>query len=49
MVTEVEMAVWIRLVQGSEKVKDQDVNEAHIESEGVYSKGVVLHAENNGV
>ena len=25
MVTEVVMTVWIRLVQGSEKVKDQDV------------------------
>ena len=29
MVTEVVMTVWIRLVQGSEKVKDQDVDEAH--------------------
>ena len=29
MVTEVEMTVWIRLVWGSEKVKDQDVYEAH--------------------
>ena len=29
MVTEVEMTAWIRLVQGSEKVKDQDVDEAH--------------------
>ena len=29
MVTEVEMRVWIRLVYGSEKVKDQDVDEAH--------------------
>ena len=28
MATEVEMTVWIRLVQGSEKVKDQDVDEA---------------------
>ena len=25
MVTEVEMTVWIRLVWGSEKAKDQDV------------------------
>ena len=36
MVTEVVMRVWIRLVQGSEKVKDQDVDEAHGKSEGVY-------------
>ena len=38
MVTEVEMTVWIRLVQGSEKVKDQDVDETHGKSEGAYSK-----------
>ena len=48
MVTEVVMTVWIRLVQGSEKVKDQDVDEAHGKSEGVYSKGGVLHVEKNG-
>ena len=30
MVTEVVMRVWNRLVQGSEKVKDQDVDEAHV-------------------
>ena len=30
MVTEMEMTVWIRLVQGSEKVKDQDVDDANI-------------------
>ena len=47
MVTEVEMTVWIRLVQGSEKVKDQDVDEAHGKSEGVYSKGGVLYVEKN--
>ena len=41
MVTEVVMTVWIRLVQGSEKVKDQDVDEAHRKNEGVYSKGGV--------
>jgi len=35
MVTEVVITVWIRLVQGSEKMKDQDVNEAHGKSEGV--------------
>ena len=29
MVTEVEMTVWIRSVQGCEKVKDQNVDEAH--------------------
>ena len=29
MVTEVAMTVWIRLVQGSEKVKELDVNKAH--------------------
>ena len=45
MVTEVVMTVWIRLVQGCEKVKDQDVDEAHGNSEGVYSKGRVLHVE----
>ena len=39
MVTEVEMTVWIRLVQGSEKVKDQDVDETHRKNERVYSKG----------
>ena len=39
MVTVVVMTVWIRLVQGSEKVKDQDVDETHGKSEGVYSKG----------
>ena len=38
MVTEVVMTVWIRLVYGSEKAKDQDVDEAHGKSEGVYSK-----------
>ena len=50
MVTEVEMTVWIRLVYiYSEKVKDQDVDEAHGKSEGVYSKGGVLHVEKNGL
>ena len=29
------MTVWIRFVQGSEKVKDQDVDEAYGKSEGV--------------
>jgi len=29
MMKMVEMTVWIRLVYGSEKVKDQDVDEAH--------------------
>ena len=48
MVTEVVMTVWIRLVQGNKKVKDQDVDEAHGKSEGVYSKRVVLHVEKNG-
>ena len=43
MVTEVVMTVWIRLVQGSEKVKDQDVDE------DVYSKGGLLHVEKNGL
>ena len=45
VMTEVVMTVWIRLVQGSEKVKDQDVDEAYEKSEGVYSKGGVLHVE----
>ena len=49
MMTEVKMRVWIRLVQGSEKVKDQDVDEAHGNSEGVYSKGGVPHVEKNGL
>ena len=39
MVTEVVMTVWIRLEQGNEKVKDQDVDEAHAKIQGVYSKG----------
>ena len=47
MVTKVVMTVWIRLVQSSEKVKGQDVNEAHGKSEGVYSKGGVPHVEKN--
>ena len=42
MVTVVVMTVWIRRVQGSEKVKDQDVDEAHGKNAGVYSKGEVL-------
>ena len=45
MVTEVVMTVWIRLMQGSEKMKDQDVDETYGKSEGVYSKGWVLHVE----
>ena len=49
MVTEVEMRVWIRLVQGSEKVKDQDVDEAHGKSEGVYSKGGMPHVGKKGL
>ena len=49
MVTEVVMTVQIRLVQGGEKVKDQDVDEAHGKSERVYSKGGVLHVEKNGL
>ena len=49
MVTEVEMTVWIRSVQGSEKVKDQDVDEAHGKSERGYSKGGVLYVEKNGL
>ena len=43
MATEVVMTVWIRPVQGSEKVKDHDVDEAHEKSDGVYFKGGVLH------
>jgi len=30
-------------------VKDQDVNEAHEESNGVYAKGGVLNVEKNGL
>ena len=29
------VTVWILLVEGSEKVKDQDVDQAHGKSEGV--------------
>ena len=43
MVKMVVMTVWIQRVQGGEKVKDQDVNEAHSKNEGVYSKCGVLH------
>jgi len=43
------MTVWIRLVYGSEKVKDQDVDEAHGKNEGVYFKGWVPHVEKNGL
>ena len=49
MVTMVVMTVWIRLVQGSEEVKDQDVDQAHGKNEGVYSKGGVLHVVKNGL
>ena len=45
MVTEVEMTVWIRLVQGSEKVNDQHVDEAHGKNEEVYTKSGVLHSK----
>ena len=38
-----------RIVQGSEKVKNQDVDEAHGKSEGVYSKGGVLYVEKNAL
>ena len=30
-------------------MKDQDVNEAHGKSEGVYSKGRVPHVKKNGL
>ena len=49
MVTEVVMTVWIRLVQGSEKVKDLYVDEAHGKSQGVYPKGGVPHVEKSGL
>jgi len=32
-----------------EKVKDQDVDEAHGKDEGVYFKGEVLHDEKGGL
>jgi len=48
MVKMVVMTVWIRLVYGSEKMKDQDVDEAYGKSEGVYSKRGVLQVEKNG-
>ena len=37
-----------RVVTG-EKVKDQDVDEAHGKSKGVDSKSGVLHVEKNGL
>jgi len=43
MVTEVEMTVWIQSMWSCETVKDQNVDEAHGKSEGVYSKGGVLY------
>ena len=46
MVTEMEMTVWIRLVQGSEKVKDQDVDEAHGKSEGVTVLNIKTYSNN---
>ena len=49
MVREVEKTVWIRPVQGCEKVKDQNMDEAHGKSEGVYSKGKMLYVEKNGL
>ena len=49
MVTEVVMTVWIRRVQGTEKVKDQDVDDSHGKSEGVYSKGGVPPVEKNSL
>ena len=49
MVKEVVMTVWIRLMQNSEKVKDQDVDEVHGKNERVYSKGGVLHVEQSGL
>ena len=36
-------------MQGFEKVKDQNVDEAHGKNEGVYSKGGVLYVEKNFV
>ena len=45
----VVMTVWIRRVQGTEKVKNQDVDEAHGKNEEVYSKGGVLYVEKNGL
>ena len=47
MVAEVVMTAWIRLVQGSETVKDQDVDEARGKSEGVYSKGMAMMTVTN--
>ena len=41
MVTEVVMTVWIRLVQGSEKVKNHEVDEAYGKTEAVNSKALV--------
>ena len=48
MVIVVVMTVWIRHVQGGEKVKDQDVDDAHGKNEEVYSKDGMLHVEKNG-
>ena len=50
MVTEVEMTVQcIQSVWSCETAKDQIADEAHGQSEGVYSKGGVLYVEKNGL
>ena len=43
------VTVVVMPVQGSEKVKDQDVDEAHGKSEGGYSKGGVPNVKKNGL
>ena len=40
------MTVWIRR---GEKVKDQDVDEAHGKNEVVFPEGGVLHVEKHGL
>ena len=49
MVKMVVMTICIRLAQGGEKVKDQDVDEGHRKNAGVYYKGGLRHVEKNGL
>jgi len=42
-------SVDLTCVMTSEKVEDQDVDEAHGKNDGVYSNGGVLHVEKNGL
>jgi len=43
------MIMWIRRMQDCEKVKDQDVDEAHRKYQEVHFKSRVLHIKKNGL